>query len=64
MHLFFVDQYISLDMMAPVMFRLAKKKKVFLCNFNKVQNLKENSIYKFIINQKNIYEVELVGNKF
>ena len=64
MHLFFVDQYISLDMMAPIMFKLAKKKKVFLCNFNKVQNLKENQIYKFIINQKNIHEVELVGNKF
>ena len=64
MHLFFVDQYISLDMMAPIMSRLAKKKKVFLCNFNKVQNLKENQIYKFIINQKNIHEVELVGNKF
>ena len=52
MHLFFVDQYISLDMMAPIIHKLSKKNKVFLCNFNKIQSLKKIELYKFIIDQK------------
>ena len=46
--------------MAPIMFKLAKKKKVFLCNFNKPQHLKENKIYKFLIRQKNFKQIELI----
>ena len=57
MHLFFVDQYISLDMMAPIIHKLSKKNKVFLCNFNKIQSLKKIELYKFIIDQKNVSEV-------
>jgi hypothetical protein len=59
-HLFFIDQYISLDMMAPIIFKIAKKNKVLLCNFNKVQDFKENKIYKFLISQKNVKEIELL----
>ena len=29
MHLFFIDQYISLDMMAPIIFKIAKKDNFF-----------------------------------
>ena len=55
MHLFFVDQYISFDMMAPIIYKLAKKKKkVFLYNFNKVQTFEKIKLYEFIINQKNV----------
>jgi len=54
MHLFFIDQYISLDMMAPIMFKLSKKDKVFLCNFNKIQTFKHIQLYKFLVKQKNI----------
>ena len=54
MHLFFIDQYISLDMMAPIMFKLSKKNKVFLYNFNKVQTYKHIQLYKFLLKQKNI----------
>ena len=54
MHLFFIDQYISLDMMAPIMFKLSKKNKVFLCNFNKIQTFKHIKLYKFLARQKNI----------
>ena len=57
MHLFFVDQYISVDMMAPVIYKLAKKNNVFVCNFNKIQSLKKIELYKFIIDQKNVSEV-------
>ena len=62
MHLFFVDQYISLDMMAPIIFKLSKKNKVFLCNFNKVQNFKRIQLYKFLVKQKNIKIVNFTVN--
>ena len=62
MHLFFVDQYISLDMMAPIIFKLSKKNKVFLCNFNKVQNFKHIQLYKFLTKQKNIKIVNFTVN--
>lgn len=47
-------------MMAPIIFKIAKKNKVFLCNFNKVQDFKENKIHKFLISQKNVKEIELL----
>ena len=64
MHLFFVDQYISLDMMAPIMFKLSKKNKVYLCNFNKIQSLNDIQLYKFLIKQKNINIISFVDNNF
>jgi hypothetical protein len=62
MHLFFVDQYISLDMMAPIIFKISKKNKVFLCNFNKVQGFDNNRLYKFLISRKNIKAVNFSKN--
>ena len=59
MHLFFIDQYISFDMMAPIIYKLSKKKsRVYLYNFNKVQSLRKIKLYNFIIKQKNIFEVK------
>tara|TARA_B100000989_G_scaffold296147_1_gene278744 strand:+ start:29842 stop:31008 length:1167 start_codon:yes stop_codon:yes gene_type:complete len=57
MHIFFFDQYISLDMMAPTINELSKKSKVYICNFNKVQSLKKNKIYNFLIKKKSIIEL-------
>ena len=62
MHLFFVDQYISLDMMAPIIFKISKKNKVFLCNFNKVRGFDNNRLYKFLISRKNIKAVNFSKN--
>ena len=64
MHLFFVDQYISMDMMAPIMFKKKKKNKVFLCNFNKIQTFKHIQLYKFLVKQKNIKIVNFTTNSF
>mgnify|MGYP001177614578 CR=1 FL=1 len=64
MHLFFIDQFISLDMMAPIMYRLSKKKKIYLYSFNKIQSYKDTKIYKFINNQKKIFIIENLTNIF
>lgn len=64
MHLFFVDQYISFDMMAPIIHRLSKKNKIFFYNFNKVQTFDNNKVHNFIVNQKNIYEVKNLTSFF
>ena len=60
MHLFFFDQYISLDMLAPVIYKLSrnKKNKIFICNFYKLKNFKKNLVYKFLLSNKNIIEID------
>jgi len=55
MHLFFIDQYISLDMMAPIIYKLSKKNKIFVYNLNEAQSYNKTSIYKFLNKQRNIY---------
>ncbi len=64
MHLFFIDQFISLDMMAPIMYRLSKKKKIYLYNFNKTQSYNDTKIYKFLENQKKIFIIESLTDIF
>ncbi len=64
MHLFFIDQFISLDMMAPIMYRLSKKKKIYLYNFNKAQSYNDTKIYKFLENQKKIFIIESLTDIF
>ena len=60
MHLFFFDQYISLDMLAPVIYKLSrnKKNKIFIFNFYKLKNFKKNLVYKFLLSNKNIIEID------
>ena len=64
MHLFFIDQFISLDMMAPIMYRLSKKKEIYLYNFNKVQSYNDTKIYKFLENQKKILIIDSLTDIF
>ncbi len=55
MHLFFFDQNISFDMAAPIIYKLSKEKqRVYICNFNKVQNLDQNKVYNYLLRKKNI----------
>ena len=55
MHLFFIDQFISLDMMAPIIYKLSKKNKIFVYSLNEAQSYNKTSIYKFLNKQRNIY---------
>ena len=59
MHLVVIDQYISFNMMAPIIYKLSKKnKKIFFLNFNKTQSFEKIELYKFITKQKNVFEVK------
>ena len=64
MHLFFFDQYISFDMLAPIIYKLSLKKsnKIFICNFFKIQNYNNNKIYKYIISKNNVKELTGLNN--
>ena len=55
MHIFFIDQFISLDMMAPIIYKLSKKNKVFIYNLNYAQSYSHTDIYKFLDKQRNIF---------
>ena len=48
MHIFFIDQYIGLDVLSPIAFSLKKTEKVLIYNLNPFQNLKPNKLLKFL----------------
>ena len=47
-------------MLAPVIYKLSrnKKNKIFICNFYKLKNFKKNLVYKFLLSNKNIIEID------
>lgn len=52
MHLFFVDLFTDIDVMAPVIFKLSKKKeKVIICSTNIIQSNKNNKFIKYFIQE-------------
>ena len=50
--------------MAPIMYRLSKKKEIYLYNFNKVQSYNDTKIYKFLENQKKILIIDSLTDIF
>ena len=62
MHLFIIDQYITLDMFAPIIYKLSKKKnKTFIYNFNYVQSFKNEKKFSFLFNKKNIINIKIIN---
>ena len=62
MHLFIIDQYITLDMFAPIIYKLSKKKnKTFIYNFNYVQSFKNEKKFSFLFNKKNIVNIKIIN---
>jgi hypothetical protein len=60
MHLFFIDQYITLDMFSPIIYKLSKKKeKIFIYNCNYVQNYNNEKKFKFILDKKNVINIKV-----
>tara|TARA_Y100000992_G_scaffold267420_1_gene205962 strand:+ start:144 stop:1319 length:1176 start_codon:yes stop_codon:yes gene_type:complete len=63
MHLFIVDQYITLDMFSPIVHSLSKdNKKIYIYNFNYVQKFKKEKKLDFILKNKNT--INLSVSKF
>ena len=46
-------------MLAPIIYKLSKNKKknIFICNFYKLKNFEKNLVYKFLISNENITEI-------
>jgi len=51
MHLFLVDLFISIDVLAPIIYFL-KKKNIIICNVNPIQNHSKNKLIKYLTKKK------------
>ncbi len=51
MHLFLIDLFISIDVLAPII-NIIDKKKVIICNINPIQDHSKNKLIRFFVKKK------------